>query len=760
MSIPFSITHLRVPQGFGPILEGLAREVLRDQPEDIPKYAAQYFDALLKQREDSGMDPAEWAAKQEDTYNNNALKAAGAIPEKDPETEVTISKEKSLEYQTEDESETLNLSTTHPNVSEDVDLTASAEEYEEKHDMTEKHVVSLEKGISEEETGNMLPAVDVQPDGVSGAEEEKDPTITTFDHVDRAANGKDSSSASDHDMPQSELEPTDLSSFRAIIKVDVCSQELGTAEDEEGDQQQTAVVDEEIVDSEGVKKTGVEAFPYSGLADVDVCATELGLTERLIDGATSEDDDDNSKPQPEETVVQSSLSPECNQREAKYQVEKAKEEEATETEASPGGINESLAHIKGGLHINAIPKEDSLVEISFEDVPENQQIKEFEEKQSEEEGSVEVLQNEILEMQQEEESKEVAVVSTDQNKSSTQDQDELEMKGVEKAVHFEGGEMESQHEAFHIMKEKVDTNTNDYNLTDSDDDDEKRKGVKTSSSHQPTSEADEENPEDETDQNEHNEKMREGEFHQNSEEEAKSNNPDDKEDETTDTVGGDNGDIHAEGYSEVEDHSPQVTWSNVSTTATESETLEAIAQLPLEENEEGQRTPESQDAVVEKERSSEAEDLVEEGQIDSEIQKKSDAMCEEGSIILTESADQPAASHQGEERPLEKDSTEPEGKSGDKVKIYMDCHNDECSRPQEEEDIMDIPLDDPEANRAAAKIQAGFRGHMTRKKMKPEDKAEAEEVSSAGDVLNSSKGDAETGGSGAVERDDRSVPEQ
>ncbi|XP_061637105.1 neurogranin (protein kinase C substrate, RC3) a isoform X1 [Phyllopteryx taeniolatus] len=52
---------------------------------------------------------------------------------------------------------------------------------------------------------------------------------------------------------------------------------------------------------------------------------------------------------------------------------------------------------------------------------------------------------------------------------------------------------------------------------------------------------------------------------------------------------------------------------------------------------------------------------------------------------------------------------------------------EERSRPQEEEDIMDIPLDDPEANRAAAKIQAGFRGHMTRKKMKPEDKAEGEE---------------------------------
>lgn len=64
---------------------------------------------------------------------------------------------------------------------------------------------------------------------------------------------------------------------------------------------------------------------------------------------------------------------------------------------------------------------------------------------------------------------------------------------------------------------------------------------------------------------------------------------------------------------------------------------------------------------------------------------------------------------------------------------FLSAQQEECSRPQEEEDIMDIPLDDPEANRAAAKIQAGFRGHMTRKKMKPEDKAEAEEVSSTGD---------------------------
>ncbi|KAG9348559.1 hypothetical protein JZ751_002295, partial [Albula glossodonta] len=75
MSIPFSNTNLRVPRGFGNILEGLAREVLRTQPKDIPTFAAQYFSALLREREESGLDPAEWGAKLEDRfYNNHAFK--------------------------------------------------------------------------------------------------------------------------------------------------------------------------------------------------------------------------------------------------------------------------------------------------------------------------------------------------------------------------------------------------------------------------------------------------------------------------------------------------------------------------------------------------------------------------------------------------------------------------------------------------------------------------------------------------------------
>ncbi|TWW77261.1 Sperm surface protein, partial [Takifugu flavidus] len=71
MSVPFSSTHLRLPRGFGTILNGLVREVLRDQPEDIPKYAAQYFSSLLKQRQESGLDTAEWAARLEERFYYN-----------------------------------------------------------------------------------------------------------------------------------------------------------------------------------------------------------------------------------------------------------------------------------------------------------------------------------------------------------------------------------------------------------------------------------------------------------------------------------------------------------------------------------------------------------------------------------------------------------------------------------------------------------------------------------------------------------------
>ncbi|KAM6043140.1 sperm surface protein Sp17 isoform 1-T1 [Chlamydotis macqueenii] len=54
-----------------------------------------------------------------------------------------------------------------------------------------------------------------------------------------------------------------------------------------------------------------------------------------------------------------------------------------------------------------------------------------------------------------------------------------------------------------------------------------------------------------------------------------------------------------------------------------------------------------------------------------------------------------------------------------------------------DEDILDIPLDDPDANAAAAKIQASFRGHMTRKKIKG---GELERKTKDAECANSTRG--------------------
>ena len=55
MSVQYAPTKLRVPPGFQNLLEGLAREVLREQPDDIVVFAAQYFKNQLVIREGKGI---------------------------------------------------------------------------------------------------------------------------------------------------------------------------------------------------------------------------------------------------------------------------------------------------------------------------------------------------------------------------------------------------------------------------------------------------------------------------------------------------------------------------------------------------------------------------------------------------------------------------------------------------------------------------------------------------------------------------------
>lgn len=51
MSVSYAASKLRVPPGFEHLLEGLAREILREQPKDLLKYAAEYFRKKLQERD-------------------------------------------------------------------------------------------------------------------------------------------------------------------------------------------------------------------------------------------------------------------------------------------------------------------------------------------------------------------------------------------------------------------------------------------------------------------------------------------------------------------------------------------------------------------------------------------------------------------------------------------------------------------------------------------------------------------------------------
>ena len=51
MSVSYAANKLRVPPGFEHLLEGLAREILREQPENLVEFSAQYFRKKLQERD-------------------------------------------------------------------------------------------------------------------------------------------------------------------------------------------------------------------------------------------------------------------------------------------------------------------------------------------------------------------------------------------------------------------------------------------------------------------------------------------------------------------------------------------------------------------------------------------------------------------------------------------------------------------------------------------------------------------------------------
>lgn len=50
MANPIANTKIHIPKGLQSLLVGLSMEVLRQQPSNIPAFAAAYFEKLLRER--------------------------------------------------------------------------------------------------------------------------------------------------------------------------------------------------------------------------------------------------------------------------------------------------------------------------------------------------------------------------------------------------------------------------------------------------------------------------------------------------------------------------------------------------------------------------------------------------------------------------------------------------------------------------------------------------------------------------------------
>ncbi|KAK2881099.1 hypothetical protein Q8A67_018367 [Cirrhinus molitorella] len=214
MSVPFSNTNLRIPRGFGNLLEGLAKEVLRDQPEDIPTFAALYFTKLLKAREESGLDPAEWGAKLEDRFYNNHSFKGTAIQENHISTKINT-RNNAGRSETLGNNETLS--------SPLKDLNANNTEVKQKYELDKK--LDEESGEGEHEPAADTPNVGTADVDIC-AQELKDPSGIPEQTSEVLKDDELGKEAVDIDICRSELEPTPLPSFGGLADVDVCAEEI------------------------------------------------------------------------------------------------------------------------------------------------------------------------------------------------------------------------------------------------------------------------------------------------------------------------------------------------------------------------------------------------------------------------------------------------------------------------------------------------------------------------------------------------------
>ncbi|XP_043115810.1 sperm surface protein Sp17 [Puntigrus tetrazona] len=646
MSVPFSNTNLRIPRGFGNLLEGLAKEVLRDQPEDIPVFAALYFAKLLKAREESGLDPAEWGAKLEDRFYNNHSFKGTAIQGNYISPKINA-RNNAGRSETVGDNETLSspLNDSGANNSEDTEV---------------KQNYELEKKL-DEESGETEHGPDVDIPNVETADvdicapELKDPSGIPEQASEVEKDDEIAKEVVDIDICRSELEPTPLPSFGGLANVDVCAEEI-TYPSEPTENNRDL---ESPKLNEGEFETRDESF----------VETPSYIEQDVVKQASEMSDDG----------------------------------DYDDTEDAEEGVSEMADNLLEDTN----PEEKSTEQISVEESTESAtknavEVEHESEEHTEEKDGLPDHEN------QEETNHDYS--STKDAADSTSDNSRALMEMKDTDIDYDET-YDSKSEVIDVLDEVLhhcSTHTDEHTAENSTDEQNTSKIMDATVNDSET---------------EVTEDMISNDVLDASEKDLNTENVNEGSDLDSDAeeMDLDISNMPQKNLVKTKDEEIDLTH--------DTEPEEDI--LPSEAEEAHPRPLEGETEVISEEHPTEAQEQTE----NTENEANQEDHVEE-------------QKDESQESTLESDNQENPDSSEQK---------EECNQPQEEEDIMDIPLDDPEANKAAAKIQAGFRGHMTRKKMKPGEKPN-EEVSSSGEALNGSQGDS--GGTDGVETDATSGPEQ
>ncbi|XP_077064628.1 neurogranin (protein kinase C substrate, RC3) b isoform X3 [Siphateles boraxobius] len=644
MSVPFSNTNLRIPKGFGNLLEGLAREVLRDQPGDIPTFAALYFTELLKAREESGLDPAEWGAKMEDRFYNNHSFKGTSIQGKSILPKINIRNNTGR-------SETFGNNETQRSALKDLNTNNSEDtEVKQKYELEKK----LDEESSERED---RPAADIPYVGTADvdicAQELKDPSGILEQTSEVMKDEEIAKEAVGVDICGSELEPTPLPAFGGLANVDVCAEEishpsestetnrdLGSPNPFPPNGEQSESQDESFVETPSHIEQDAGKPPNEMSDDDDdddghIEDAEQGVSE-MVD--TLLEVTDSKKKSTEQVYVEDS---------AKSTIEKDFTESAVEAgQESEENIEENV------------------------DLPDNEDQEEANHEYS--------STNDFVE--------DVADSTSDINSKSL-----MEMKDA--YIDYGDETNESKSEVIDVLDEadhQVSNYTGEHEAENSTDEQSTSKYIDAIEedlleTQKPVSQLN------------------------NSESEV-TKDMISNEILNTDVMEASEKDLNTENVNEG---------SDLDSDGCDAEEMDPdILNIPQqnmvkteEEEDDGTHDTEPKQAEEAEPRPLERETEVigEEHPTELQEQTENDADQEDQLEEQRDKSQESTLESENQENP---NSSEPK---------------EECSQPQEEEDIMDIPLDDPEANKAAAKIQAGFRGHMTRKKMKPGEKPNEEQ---------------------------------